>query len=95
MTCSATIHFADDAEGMLTTMAAVLEQERYPVIACWTGQVLVALKKVNPDLAFIMMTGYATVESALEEVMQGACAYNVAIPRILSGTQRSECRRFW
>ena len=40
-------------------------------------QVLWALKKIHPDAAFILMTGHATVETAIEAVNEGAYAYHV------------------
>ena len=40
-------------------------------------EILSALKKVNPDSAFILMTGYATIETAIEAVNQGAFAYHI------------------
>ena len=40
-------------------------------------QVLWALKKINPDAAFILMTGHATVETAIEAVNEGVYAYHV------------------
>ena len=40
-------------------------------------QILWALNKVNPDAVFILMTGHATVETAIEAVNEGAYAYHV------------------
>jgi len=40
-------------------------------------QILWALKKINPDAAFILTTGYASVETAVEAVNEGAFAYHV------------------
>ena len=40
-------------------------------------QILWALKKIKPDAAFILMTGHATVETAIEAVNEGAYAYHL------------------
>jgi len=40
-------------------------------------QVSWALKKISPDAAFILTTGYASVETAVEAVNEGAFAYHV------------------
>ena len=40
-------------------------------------QILWALKKINPDAALILVTGYATLENAIEAVNLGAFAYHV------------------
>ena len=40
-------------------------------------QVLWALKKINPNAAFILITGYASLETAIEAVNEGAFAYHV------------------
>ena len=40
-------------------------------------QILWALKKINPNVAFILTTGHASVENAAEAVNQGAFAYHV------------------
>ena len=40
-------------------------------------QILWSLKKLNPDADFILITGHATVETAIEAVNQGAFAYHV------------------
>ncbi len=40
-------------------------------------QILELAKEINPDVAVIMMTGYASVETAVEAVNQGAYAYFV------------------
>ena len=40
-------------------------------------QILWSLKKINPDAAFILITGHASVETAIEAVNQGAFAYHV------------------
>ena len=40
-------------------------------------QILWALKKINPDAAFILVTGHASVETAVEAVNEGAFAYHV------------------
>ena len=40
-------------------------------------QILWALKKINPDAAFIMITGGATLETAIEALNQGAFAYHL------------------
>ena len=40
-------------------------------------QILWSLKKINPDAVFILITGYASVETAIEAVNQGAFAYHV------------------
>lgn len=40
-------------------------------------QILWALKKINPDAAFILMTGHATVETAIEAINEGAYAYHL------------------
>jgi signal transduction histidine kinase len=40
-------------------------------------QVLWALKKINRDAAFILTTGHASVETAVEAVNEGAFAYHV------------------
>lgn len=38
-------------------------------------QILETLKEINPEAAFILMTGYATLETAVEAVNEGAFAY--------------------
>ena len=40
-------------------------------------QILWALKKINPDAAFIITTGHASIETAVEAVNEGAFAYHV------------------
>lgn len=40
-------------------------------------QILWALNHINPDSAFILITGHATLETAIEAVNQGAFAYHV------------------
>ena len=35
-------------------------------------QILWALKKINPDVAFILITGHASVETAIEAVNEGS-----------------------
>ena len=40
-------------------------------------QILWALKGINPEPAFIMVTGHATLETAIAAVNQGAFAYHV------------------
>lgn len=40
-------------------------------------QILWSLKKINPDAEFILVTGNATLETAIEAVNQGAFAYHV------------------
>lgn len=40
-------------------------------------QVLWALKKINPDAEFILTTGHATLETAIEALKEGAFAYHV------------------
>ncbi len=40
-------------------------------------EILMALKKIKPDAAFILMTGYATVETAIEAVNKGAFTYHM------------------
>ncbi len=40
-------------------------------------QILWALKKINPDVAFILITGHATEATAIEAVNEGAFAYHV------------------
>ena len=40
-------------------------------------QILWALKKINPDAAFILTTGHATVETAVEAVNEGAFGFHV------------------
>lgn len=40
-------------------------------------QILWTLKKINPDAKFILVTGNATLETAIEAVNQGAFAYHV------------------
>ena len=40
-------------------------------------QILWTLKKINPDTAFILITGQATLETAIEAVNRGAFAYHV------------------
>ena len=40
-------------------------------------QVLWTLKKISPDVAFILITGHATLETAIEAVNEGAFAYHV------------------
>ena len=40
-------------------------------------QILWTLKKINPDAAFILTTGHASVETAVEAVNEGAFAYHV------------------
>ncbi|MDD4859123.1 MAG: ATP-binding protein [Dehalococcoidales bacterium] len=40
-------------------------------------EILEAAKDINPDAAVIMMTGYATIETAIDAVNQGAYAYFV------------------
>ena len=40
-------------------------------------QILWALKKINPEPAFIMVTGHASLETAIAAVNQGAFAYHV------------------
>lgn len=48
--------------------------------------VLMAIKKYNPKIEVLIITGYATVESAIELVRLGACGYLIKpfeIPRLL------------
>lgn len=40
-------------------------------------QILWALKNINPNAAFILVTGHATLETAIDAVNQGAFAYHV------------------
>lgn len=40
-------------------------------------QVLWALKKIDPDVAFILIAGHASLETAIEAVNEGAFAYHV------------------
>ena len=40
-------------------------------------QILWALKNINPDAEFILVTGHATIETAIEAANQGAFAYHV------------------
>ena len=40
-------------------------------------EILTALKEANSDAAFILITGYASVETAIEAMNQGAFAYHV------------------
>lgn len=40
-------------------------------------QILWALKNINPHAAFILVTGHATLETAIDAVNQGAFAYHV------------------
>ena len=40
-------------------------------------QILWALKNINPDAEFILVTGHGTLETAIEAVNQGAFAYHV------------------
>ena len=40
-------------------------------------QILWALKNISPESAFILVTGHATLETAIEAVNQGAFAYHV------------------
>ena len=40
-------------------------------------QILSALNNINPDAAFILITGHATLETAIEAANQGAFAYHV------------------
>ena len=40
-------------------------------------QILWSLKKIHPDAAFILITGHASLETAIEAVNQGAFAYHV------------------
>ena len=40
-------------------------------------QILWSLNKINPDAAFILITGHASVETAIEAVNQGVFAYHV------------------
>ena len=40
-------------------------------------QILWALNTINPDSAFILITGHATLETAIEAANQGAFAYHV------------------
>ena len=40
-------------------------------------QILWALNNINPDAAFILITGHATLETAIEAANQGAFAYHV------------------
>ena len=40
-------------------------------------EILAELKHVNPDTPFILVTGYASLETAIEAVNQGAFAYHV------------------
>ena len=40
-------------------------------------QVLWAVKKINPDVAFILITGHASLDTAIEAVNEGAYAYHV------------------
>jgi len=40
-------------------------------------QILSALKKINPDAPFILITGQANLASALDAVSQGAFAYHI------------------
>ena len=40
-------------------------------------QILWALKKINPDVALILITGHASLETSIEAVNEGAFAYHV------------------
>ena len=40
-------------------------------------QILWPLKKINPDAAFILITGYVSLETAIQAVNEGAFAYQV------------------
>ena len=40
-------------------------------------QVLWALRKISPDSAFMLITGYASIETAIEAINEGAFAYHV------------------
>lgn len=51
-------------------------------------QILWALKKINPDSAFILVTGHATLETAIDAVNQGAFAYHVK-PLDIDGLKNS------
>ena len=51
-------------------------------------QILWALKKINPDSAFILITGHATLETAIDAVNQGAFAYHVK-PLDIDGLKNS------
>ena len=55
-------------------------------------EILAALKQVNPDTPFILVTGYASLETAIEAVNQGAFAYHVKsldVRSLLSSTRNA------
>ena len=58
-------------------------------------QILWALKKINSDAAFILITAYASVETAIEAVNGGAFAYHVKPLDIdaLNGSVRNALRQ--
>ena len=58
-------------------------------------QILWALKNINPDAAFILVTGHATLETAIDAVNQGAFAYHVKPLDIdaLKGSVRNALRQ--
>ena len=108
MSCLAKILVADDEQGMLFTLSAILEDQGYEVVSCQSGtaaiqylsngleqppvdlvisdlkladmgglRILSHLKQVNPDAAFILITGNASLETAIDAVNQGAFAYHI------------------
>ena len=58
-------------------------------------QIFWALKKINPDVAFILITGHATLETAIQAVNEGVFAYHVKPVDIdaLSGSVRNAIRQ--
>jgi signal transduction histidine kinase len=104
MTPVKTVLVVEDEPGMRATLAAILEEEGYRVVACQDGaevlrcisktpvdvviadlnlpdisglEILTSLRGTHPDAVFILMTGNATVETAIEAVNQGAFAYHL------------------
>ena len=108
MSYLAKILVADDEQGMLFTLSAILEDQGYEVVSCQSGtaaiqylsngleqppvdlvisdlkladmgglRILSHLKQVNPDAAFILITGNASLETAIDAVNQGAFAYHI------------------
>ena len=58
-------------------------------------QILRALKNINPDAEFILVTGHATMDTAIDAVNQGAFAYHVKPLDIdaLKGSVRNALRQ--
>ncbi|MEA2641111.1 MAG: hypothetical protein QOF51_2505 [Chloroflexota bacterium] len=92
----------DDEENVLTTLAAILEQEGYEVVAAGNAadalthirnerfdllltdlriegssglELLTALRERSPETPSVMLTGYASLESAIDAIREGAYDY--------------------